>query len=322
MSFSGIVKNELVKQTGKAYHCRYAEMAAILTMCGGVTISARDRCRVFFHTENRYVAEKCEALLQNAFGIRPEVRIRLYARSRIYLIAVTEHEQAVSLLEKCHLLRRFDEILFPTDIGEEPLLAKNSLLHRECCRRAFFRGAFLTAGSISDPRKFYHLEIVCQSLDKAKQLQQITEGFGLDAKIVARKNSFVFYLKEGTQIVDALGIMEAPKALMEMENIRILREISNDVNRRVNCETANISKTVSAALRQIRDISYILEHGGLSALSPPLQQIAHLRLEHEDLPLQELGKLMDPPIGKSGVNHRLEKISAIAGAMRKAEEGK
>ena len=128
---------------------------------------------------------------------------------------------------------------------------------RACCRRAFIRGAFLAAGSISDPEKFYHFEIVCAAEAKAEQLREIMSTFQLDAKIVKRKKYYVVYIKEGSQIVDVLNVMEAPVSLMELENIRILKEMRNSVNRQVNCETANINKTVAASVKQIRDIEYL-----------------------------------------------------------------
>ena len=124
------------------------------------------------------------------------------------------------------------------------------------------------------------------------------------------------YLKEGAQIVDMLNVMGAHVALMNLENVRILKEMRNSVNRKVNCETANISKTVNAAVRQVEDIQFIMDTKGLSSLPENLQEIAQVRLEHPDMPLKDLGTLLMPPIGKSGVNHRLRKISEIAEKLR------
>ncbi|MGN0348951.1 MAG: DNA-binding protein WhiA [Roseburia sp.] len=190
------------------------------------------------------------------------------------------------------------------------------LLLQPCCKRAYIRGAFLEGGSISDPNKSYHFEIVCRSLAQAKQLQEAINSFGLDAKIVARKKYEVVYLKEGAQIVDILNVMEAHVALMNLENVRILKEMRNSVNRQVNCETANISKTVSAAVKQLEDIAYIRENAGLDSLPEHLKEMALLRLEHPEAPLGELGTYLNPPVGKSGVNHRLRKISELADRLR------
>jgi DNA-binding protein WhiA len=145
-------------------------------------------------------------------------------------------------------------------------------------------------------------------------------GFGLDAKVIQRKKSYVVYLKEGAQIVDLLNVMEAPVALMEMENVRILKEMRNSVNRQVNCETANINKTVSAAVKQTEDITYIQNTIGLAKLPEGLQEIAEIRLAHPNASLKELGDLLAEPIGKSGVNHRLRKLSEIAETLRESKE--
>ena len=194
------------------------------------------------------------------------------------------------------------------------------MIQQSCCRRAFIRGAFLASGSLSDPEKFYHFEIVCATEEKAKQLQGIIATFDLEAKIVKRKRYYIVYIKEGSQIVDILNVMEAPVALMELENIRILKDMRNSVNRQVNCETANINKTVSAAVKQIEDIEYIRDTIGLENLPENLEEIARERVERPEATLKELGEALDPPVGKSGVNHRLRKLCDIAEQLRDRSE--
>ena len=191
-------------------------------------------------------------------------------------------------------------------------LHRDQLLSRDCCKRAFLRGAFLACGSISDPRKSYHFEIVCQQQQQAQLLQELYRAFDLDAKVVLRKKYHIVYLKEGAQIVDALNVMGAHVALMNLENVRIFKEMRGSVNRIVNCETANINKVVGAACRQVEDIRYIESRIGLEGLPPTLRQMAQIRLEYPDSSLKELGELCDPPVGKSGVNHRLRKLGEIA----------
>ena len=186
------------------------------------------------------------------------------------------------------------------------------ILQNTCCKRAFIRGAFLAGGSMSDPNKSYHFEIVCHTLDQGKQLQSVMQSFDTDAKIVERKGHYVVYLKEGSQIVDMLNVMEAYVALMNLENVRILKEVRNTINRKVNCETANINKTVNAAVKQVEDIELIRERIGLDNLPDNLREMALLRLEYPEATLKELGNYLEPPVGKSGVNHRLRKLSAIA----------
>ena len=309
MSFSSTVKEELSRQLTTARHCQIAEMAAILSLCGRVKISASDHFAIAIHTENLAVARKYFTLLKKTFNINTDVLIRqglLPARSRTYVVAVREHEDALRVLQAAKLLDANGEI------AEDLSLVHNVIVQNTCCRRAFIRGAFLAAGSISDPEKFYHFEITCASMGKAKQLQGLMASFGIDARIVLRKRYFVVYVKEGSQIVDLLNIMEAPVALMELENIRIVKDMRNTVNRKVNCETANINKTVNAAVKQMEDIKRIRDTIGFDNIPEPLAEIAQVRLDYPEATLKELGTYLDPPVGKSGVNHRLRKLAAIA----------
>ena len=189
-------------------------------------------------------------------------------------------------------------------------------------KREQIREAFVQSGSISDPEKFYHLEIVFTEEAEAMAMKKLLGDFGLDAKIVERKGHFVVYLKEGAQIADMLRIMEASLALMEFENIRIVKEMRNSINRQVNCEAANLGKTISAAVKQIEDINYICSTVGLENLPEGLAETAKKRLEYPEAALKELGELMDPPLGKSGVNHRLKKLSDLAENLRSRKEEK
>ena len=174
---------------------------------------------------------------------------------------------------------------------------------------------------MSDPKKSYHFEIVCAAEPMAEQIRELMSSFSMDAKIVQRKKSYVVYLKEGSQIVDILNIMEAHVSLMELENVRILKEMRNTVNRKVNCETANLNKTVSAAVKQLEDITYLRDTIGLEKLSEGLEEVALARLSHPDASLKELGALLSPPVGKSGVNHRLRKLGDLAEKVRKEQGG-
>ena len=312
MSFSGMVKEELSRQTSTARHCRIAETAALLSACGRITKDGSLR----FQTENDAVVRKYFTLLQKTFNIDTEIAIRessLLKKGNVYHIEITDPLQVQNVLQGTKL---------SVNEGDgETLYTENALLTQQsCCKRAFIRGAFLASGSISDPEKGYHFEIVCATVHKAVQLQEIMNDFGVDAKIVQRKKHFVVYLKEGSQIVDMLNVMGAHVSLMELENVRILKEMRNSVNRKVNCETANIHKTVSAAVRQIEDIRYIQQKIGFEQLSEGLAEIARLRLEQPEATLKELGMMLSTPVGKSGVNHRLRKLSDIAETLRDNEE--
>ena len=313
MSFSSRIKEELSRHMSSARHCQIAEIAAILSLCGRIQISGDDHYSIKIHTENVTVARKCFTLLRKTFNIETDISIRRNAhlgKNRIYSVCVKQHEDALRVLKATKLLSEDGEI------GENLSVVGNVVVQNLCCRRAFLRGAFLASGSISDPEKFYHFEITCASMGKAKQLQGLMASFGIDARIVLRKRYFVVYVKEGSQIVDLLNIMEAPVALMELENIRIVKEMRNTVNRKVNCETANINKTVSAAVKQMEDIRYICDTVGLESLPDNLKEMAKMRLERPEATLKELGEALEPPVGKSGVNHRLRKLSLIAQDIR------
>lgn len=205
---------------------------------------------------------------------------------------------------------------FNIDLEYEELLHPEDLVKETDSKRAFLRGAFLARGTVSDPGKSYHYEIVTDEKKDAAFLKQLMEEFGISPKSSIRRGKQVTYLKEADDIADILNVMEAPKALMDFENARIVREVRGNINRQVNCETANLGKTVAASMKQIEDIEYISQRIGLDALDENLQQIAQLRLEHTEVALSELGKLADPPIGKSGVNHRMRKLGEIAKELR------
>lgn len=312
MTFSGKIKEELSRQWSDARHCQIAEMAAIVSMCGKVSIDSREQYSVKVRTENLSVARKYFTLLRKTFNIEVEAFIsRNKSNENVsYTVIVKRHEDAIKVLQASKLIDQDGEI------SEEFSMVKNLIIQHSCCKRAFIRGAFLAAGSMSNPEKSYHIEIVCTAEKKAEQLRTIINSFGLDAKVIIRKRSYVVYLKEGSQIVDLLNVMEAPVALMEMENIRILKEMRNSVNRKVNCETANINKTVSAAVKQAEDIRYIRDTIGFGELPEGLLEIAELRLEYPNATLKELGDLLSTPLGKSGVNHRLRKLSEIAEQLK------
>lgn len=310
MSFSSTVKDELSRQCPSGRHCQIAEVAAIISMCGRIVISEKDEYIVKIHTENISVARKYFTLLKKTYNIDTEISIRRSSKMCMYTVIIRHHEDAIRVLKASKLLDKYG------DIYENLSVSDNLIIQKDCCKRAFIRGAFLATGSISDPEKFYHFEIVCSTMNKAIQLTKIIQFFNIEAKIVERKKYFVVYIKEGSGIVDILNVMEAHVALMDLENVRILKEMRNSVNRKVNCETANLKKTVSAAVKQIEDIKYIRDTKGLSILSEGLEEIARLRIENPEASLKELGEMLNTPVGKSGVNHRLRKICEIAEDLR------
>lgn len=287
MSFSKEVKGELAGHMGAARHCRMAELAGMMSFAGQYGRDRQGLYTVGFQLENEVVLRKCFTLLEKTYNINKNV--------------------GISEKEMQDLYRDFGDLQGTVDAR---------FLEKSCCRRAFLRGAFLCIGSISDPQKGYHLEFVCTKEIKARQLREVLRGFDIEAKTVLRKKYYVVYIKEGAGIVDLLNVMGAHVALMNLENLRILKEMRNSINRRVNCETANITKTVNAANRQIEDIVYLRDHYGFQKLPPALRDMAQARLEYPDAPLKELGERLEPPVGKSGVNHRLRKLSELAEKVR------
>ncbi len=289
MSFSSKVKEELEKTVPGSRHCALAELAAVIHF--GCRMEPHDNAieNVVIRSENPFVNRKYFTLLKKTFIINDNV-VKLL--------------QAVKILDEVGHMHQLDEAV-------HPLLIKNS-----CCRRAFLRGAFLSIGSMSDPNKGYHLEFVCENEVHALQIQQVICSFDIEAKIVRRKKYYVVYLKEGAGIVDLLNVMGAHLSLMQLENLRIEKEMRNSINRQVNCEAANITKTVHAASKQIEDILLLQKNYGLSNLPDNLRQTAQARLEHPESSLQELGEYLNPPVGKSGVNHRLRKLSELAERIR------
>ena len=194
------------------------------------------------------------------------------------------------------------------------------ILRRRCCRRTFLREIFLISGAMSDPEKFYHFEVSCPSEKKARFIRDLINTFeGMDAKIVPRGRFYVTYLKGSDQIVDMLGIMEASLSYMKLENVRIMKSLRNSINRRTNCEAANIRKSAGASVKQIEDIQYIRDTVGFDSLPEGLAMMADIRLKHPEESMSELGKYLTPAIGKSGVNHRLRKLADIAGNLRDNE---
>lgn len=312
MSFSSEVKEELSRQASTSRHCQLAELAAIICFLGRLEADGQGGVSLCLQTENEAVIRKSFTLLEKTFNIDtgvPEILLE-EGKGHTYITLVKGRDGVGKILQAVKMNDE-DGMKRAARTGPNPLIIKNA-----CCKRAFLRGAFLCIGSMSDPGKSYHMEFVCTCEESAGQLKQLIQGFKVEAKIVSRKKYYVVYLKEGAGIVDLLNIMEAHVSLMNFENYRIVKEVRNSINRKVNCETANITKTVNASSRQIEDILLIREHYGFQNLSDGLRETAELRLEYPDATLKELGQILTPPVGKSGMNHRLRKLSEIADRLR------
>lgn len=313
MSFSRKVKEELARQISTARHCCIAEFAAIFHLCGKIKRDSLGNPYLQIDTENLTVARKSYILLRKTFQVQIEIAVRNHnvRSSNVSFSIIVKESQDVMLILKA--IKIIDE---NGNLWGGFQKIHRRLVQNTCCKRAYLRGTFLVAGSITNPEKAYHLEIAVLSEAYALQLQELMASFDMDAKIVERKKYHVLYIKEGSQIVDFLNVVEAHVALMELENVRIVKEVRNSVNRQVNCETANISKTVTAAAKQIEDIKYLQCKMGFSQLADGLREVAELRLDYPDSSLQELGRMLPNPISKSGVNHRLRKISSIVEQLK------
>lgn len=317
MSFSAGVKNELCRIDIQENCCLLSELAGVI-LVGAADGKGSDEkdSNIRIITENASFARRVFSIIKKLYDIHPEIIIRKnykFKKHVSYILVITSAFGGKRILDDLETVAYEFNIERESDISWE----SDEVLNKSCCRRAFLRGAFLAGGSISDPEKNYHLEITSHSSKTASLICKAAFWFELNAKVVERKGNFVIYLKEGENLVDFLNIIGAHSALLDLENVRILKGMRNDVNRIVNCETANLEKTVNASVRQIENIKYIQENMGFDNLSDNLREIAELRLKYGDANLKELGEYLCPPVGKSGVNHRLRKLEMIAEDLRR-----
>lgn len=312
MSFSAETKNELARIMPENKECSLCELSAIVKLAGSIQIVGYKKLNIKVITELNSIARKVFKLLKQNFDINTTISVnknQMLKRNNSYVLVVKNEMGSEKLLRDLGILPLGDAF-YPIDKVPENLLKNDE------CIRAFLRGAFLGGGSISDPEKNYHMEFVTNSEEFASSLRDLINSLGFNSKIVSRKNNYVVYLKESEQISDLLSVIGAHNALLSLQNTKIVKEMRNNVNRIVNCETANLSKTVNAAVRQVENIRFIQETIGINSLPENLQEIARIREEYEDMTLKELGEMLNPPIGKSGVNHRLRKIEEIANKLR------
>lgn len=311
MSFSSKVKGEICRYIEMPKEEALAELSAIMKVSGTLAFSGR-QLSFRITTENPALARLVFTLLKEHFGIHSKLMVKRsnsLKKNNIYMVLITEEMGVKELLDATGILKEIDGLMsLDYTINEE-------MVSTDETARAYIRGSFLGGASISNPERTYHLEFVTHSLEYAEDVCRLINKFGLNSKVIQRKSSYIVYIKEGEQIVDLLNIIGAHSSLLELENIRIMKEMRNNVNRLVNCETANLSKTVNAAVRQVESIKLIQREIGLSRLPQNLREVAELRLEYPDESLKELGEMLSPQVGKSGINHRLRKIEKIASEL-------
>lgn len=309
MSFAASAKKELTQLEVDAC-CAKAELSALIRMNGALSL-ANQQVSLDVTTENAAIARRMYTLIKRLY---PHIHIELLVRKKmrlkknnVYLVRITK--EARELLTDLSILKEPFEFIRTI----EP-----SIVHKSCCKRAYLRGAFLAGGSINHPEtSSYHLEIFSLYEEHNQAICELMNEFSLSAKTLERKKGFITYLKESEKITEFLNIIGAHQALLYFEDVRILKDMRNSVNRLVNCETANLNKTVGAALRQVENIRFIEKAIGLDQLPPKLQEIATLRVTHQDVTLKELGEMVEgAKVSKSGVNHRLRKIDDFADKLR------
>lgn len=307
MSFAAQTKKELT-MIEAADCCSKAELSALIRMNGTVQVSS-GRVVLDVSTENAAIARRIYTLLKKMFDVHLELLVRKKMRlkkNNIYIVRVPVQVEAI--LRELQIVSEG----FQFTAGIDKRLIRNN-----CCKRAYLRGAFLAGGSVNNPEgSSYHLEISSMYVEHCHALSELTNVFHLNSRCIERKKGYVLYLKEGEKIIDFLSVIGAHQALLKFEDVRIMRDMRNSVNRIVNCETANLNKTISAAVRQIENIKLLQKEIGLENLPDKLREVAEVRLKHPDMNLKEVGELLSEKVSKSGVNHRLRKIDEMAEKIR------
>jgi cell division protein WhiA len=311
MSFASETKKELTNLEVKDC-CGRAELSALIQMNGSLSFTNK-RIAVDIQTENAAIARRIYTLIKKNYKVSVELLVRKKMRlkkNNVYIVRLVEDARLI--LEDLKIIG--DGFEFVTHISPE-------LIKKKCCKRSYLRGAFLAGGSVNNPEtSSYHLEISSLYKEHIESLCELMNMFDLNSKTLERKKGFITYLKEAEKITDFLIIIGANNALLKFEDIRIIRDMRNSVNRLVNCETANLNKTIGAAIRQVENIKYIDGVVGLQVLPEKLREIAELRVTYQDVTLKELGEMVSGGnISKSGINHRLRKIDEIADKLRNGQ---
>ncbi|MNM09377.1 Sporulation transcription regulator WhiA [compost metagenome] len=310
MSFAALTKKELTMiENGPC--CDKAEMSALIRMNGSVQLSSK-RIVLDISTENAAIARRIYSLLKKYYQVHTELLVRKKMRlkkNNVYIVRIPA---------------RVEEILNDLKIVSQGFVFNDgideSIVHKNCCKRAYLRGAFMAGGSVNNPEgSSYHLEIASMYEEHCKALVELADVFHLNARCIERKKGFILYIKEGEKIIEFLNLIGAYQALFKFEDVRIMRDMRNSVNRIVNCETANLNKTISAAVRQIENIKFLEKEIGLDKLPDKLREVAEVRLAHPDINLKEVGEMLKGTVSKSGVNHRLRKIDEMAEKLRAGE---
>jgi hypothetical protein len=306
MSFSNDVRNELARlMPGKSCCCK-SELAALVNSNGSLEDTEKDSILLKVTAENAATARKIFLLLKESYKLPSRVQVeksKRFKKSRRYEVNTYFKQNEKWII---------DELIFSSKDFKAASRIKSGSIKNNCCKRAFLRGVFLSRGFINRPEGEYHLEIAFSSEYLLKLVQNLLLNYDVQARSIERKHHLGLYIKESEKIADFLRIAGANQALLEFENVRIIKSMRNSVNRQVNCETANLAKTVDASIRQVDLIEKLIKENRLQSLSPQLKELAMLRINFPDNSLKELGLMLDPPLSKSGVAYRMRKLEALA----------
>ena len=310
MSFASEMKNELTRIEVDD-DCAKAELSALIRMNGNLSIS-NQQFVINVQTENAAIARRIFSLIKKCFGVEVELLVRKkmkLKKNNIYISRIKV--KAKEILDELGILQ---DGMFKQEIDK-------SILKNDICKRSYLRGAFLAGGSVNNPEtSSYHLEIFSLYEEHSADLTALMNQYELNSKQLERKKGYISYLKEAEKISDFLSLIGGYQALLKFEDVRIIRDMRNSVNRLVNCETANLNKTVSAAMKQVESIQLIDKEIGIDNLPDRLREVARLRIDNQDVSIKELGEMVSTgKISKSGINHRLRKLNEMAEKIRSGE---
>ena len=313
MSFSAEVKNELARTEPQKKCCQLAEIAGFLRVAGSIRLAGGGKMHIAVSTDNAAIARHYKRLIKEYFKVDTSLSVGeggVFKKGYRYTLSIGPEDRSEQILRETGILLVREGNNYISD-G-----IYDDIIKTKCCRKSYLRGIFLGAGSVSDPEKSYHLEIVCTSRQLSQDLKKLINTFeDLSAKTVLRKNKHVVYIKSSAYIRDTLAIMGATSHVFIFEDVMIKRQMMNQLKRIINCDDANTDRVVEASRKQIDAIERLKASDKYRLLSDKLRDIAELRTKHPEASISQLGEMLDPPLKKSGVNNRLKKLMEIADSV-------
>lgn len=311
MSFSGETKQEIGKLPLEKECCLIAELNALTQCLGALSLHGGGRIQLKYVTESIVVARRLLVLLKK--GLHVQVRTGIRKENRFGGRLVTT--LSLSAEDSRHLLRRLN-VLKQDEQGEDVFQGvPRRIVRRICCRRSFLRGMFLGCGTVISPEKGYHAEFLVEDEQRARFLIRVLALCDIEASLSFRREKAVVYMKNGEIVARLLATLGANRAVLKTEEVRTLQSVKKQVTRAMNCDHANMGKQLSAAEKQLSAITRISKLIGLSALPDELQALARMRISHQEASLEQLGQLMEPPVSKSGVQHRMKRLTDMAAGL-------